>query len=90
MTKAAVDHCVVFENVALADGENTVFAKSGEVISNTITLNAVAEHNFAYDLPDGNQAANWFDDPAARAAREAFKYPKGYFSISLSGISLVC
>ena len=80
-TKAAVDHMVVFENVALEDGPNTVSAKSGEVVSNEILLNAVAEHNYAYDLPEGNQGANWFDDPAAVAARKAFKYPKGYYSI---------
>ena len=80
-TKEAKDHCVVFENVALQDGENTVTAKSGAVTANTITLNSVAEHNYAYDLPEGNQGANWFDDPAAIAARKAFKYPKGYFSI---------
>ena len=32
-------------------------------------------------LPEGNAGANWFDDPAAIAARQAFKYPKGYYSI---------
>ncbi|MBQ7915214.1 MAG: DUF4982 domain-containing protein [Firmicutes bacterium] len=80
-TKKAVDHAVVFENVALAEGENTITAKSGDVTANTITLKAVAEHNYAYDLPEGNQGANWFDDPAAVAARKAFKYPKGYYSI---------
>lgn len=80
-TKTAVDHAIVFENVSLQDGVNTVFAKSGEIVSNIITLNAVAEHNYAYDVPEGNQAANWFEDPAAIAAREAFKYPKGYYSI---------
>ena len=72
---------MVFENVALAEGENTVCARSGDVVSNTIRLNAVAEHNYAYDLPEGNQAANWFDDPEAIAARKALKYPKGYYSI---------
>jgi len=80
-TLKAADHCAVFENVALRSGENTVTAVSGEVRANTITLNGVAEHNYAYDLPEGNQGANWFDDPAAVAARKAFKYPKGYYSI---------
>jgi len=81
-TKPAVDHCVVFENVPLQDGENTVSARSCcGVESNVITLRAVAEHNYAYDLPEGNQGANWFDDPAAVAARKALKYPKGYYSI---------
>jgi beta-galactosidase len=77
----AVDHMVVFEEVALKDGANTVTAVSGDVKGNVITLNGVAEHNYAYDLPEGNQGANWFDDPAAVAARAAFKYPKGYYSI---------
>ena len=80
-TQPAVDHAVVFENVALNDGANTVTAKSGDVLGNTITLNGVAEHNYAYDLPEGNEAANWFDDPAARAARKPLEYPEGYYSI---------
>ena len=81
-TKAAVDHAVVFENVALNDGANTVTAKACGV-EDTITLNGVAEHNYAYDLPEGNEGANWFDDPAAVAARKAKKlnFPKGYYSI---------
>ena len=79
-TKAAVDHMIVFENVVV-DGENVITAYAGDVKANTITLNGVAEHDYSYDLPEGNQGANWFDDPAAVAARTAFKYPKGYYSI---------
>ena len=71
---------IVLEN-AVVDGENVITAYSGDVKANTITLNGVAEHDYAYDLPEGNQGANWFDDPAAIAARAAFKYPKGYYSI---------
>ena len=80
-TQKATDHCVVFENVGLSEGENKVTAKSGNVNANTITLKAVAEHDYSYDLPEGNQGANWFNDPAAIAARKALKYPKGYYSI---------
>ncbi len=80
-TQKAVDHMVTFENVALNDGANIVTAYAGDVKANEITLNGVAEHNYAYDLPEGNQGANWFDDPAAVAARKAFQYPKGYYSI---------
>ena len=80
-TKAAVDHMITFENVALLDGQNTVTAYSGDVKANTITLNGVAEHNYAYDLPDGNQGVNWFDDPELVAMKKAFKYPKDAFSI---------
>ena len=79
-TKKAVDHMIVFEN-AVVDGENVITAYAGDVKANTITLNGVAEHDYSYDLPEGNQGANWFDDPAAVAARTAFKYPKGYYSI---------
>ena len=82
-TKEAVDHAVVFKAVPLKDGENTVTARCAEcdLQGNTITLNAVSEHNYAYDLPEGNQGANWFNDPAAVAARKALKYPEGYYSI---------
>jgi len=79
-TKKAEDHMIVFEN-AVVDGENVITAYAGDVKANTITLNGVAEHDYSYDLPEGNQGANWFDDPAAVAARTAFKYPKGYYSI---------
>ncbi len=63
-TKGAVDHAVVFENVALIDGENTVTAYCGEVKGNTITLNAVAEPNPDYVLPKPEkEAGNWFQLP---------------------------
>ncbi len=80
-TKAAADHMVVFENVALNEGANTVTAYSGEVKANEITLCGVAEHDYSYDLPDGNQGVNWFDDPELVAMKKAFKYPKDAFSI---------
>ena len=44
-------------------------------------LCGVAEHDYSYDLPDGNQGVNWFDDPAAVAMKKAFKYPKDAYSI---------
>ena len=81
-TKKAEDHMVVFENVPMKDGENTVSAKSCcGVESNVITINAVAEHDYSYDLPDGNQGVNWFDDPELVAMKKAFKYPKDAYSI---------
>ncbi len=79
-TQKAVDHKIVFENVVV-DGENVISAYAGDVKSNEVKLKGVAEHDYSYDLPEGNQGANWFDDPAAVAARTAFKYPKGYYSI---------
>ncbi len=63
-TKQAIDHAVVFENVALVDGANTVSAYSGDTQGNTITLNAVAEPNPDYILPKAEQeAGNWFELP---------------------------
>ncbi len=63
-TKAAQDHAVVFENVALRGGENTVTAYSGDVKGNTIVLNAVAEPNPDYILPKPEkEAGNWFTLP---------------------------
>ncbi len=79
-TKKAEYHMVTFEG-AVQDGENVITAYAGDVKANTIKLNGVAAHDYSYDLPEGNSAANWFDDPAAVAARQAFKYPKGYYSI---------
>ncbi len=80
-TKKAVDHMIVFENVELRDGANTVTAYAGDVKANEITLCGVAEHDYAYDLPDGNQGVNWFDDPKLVEMKKAFKYPKDAFSI---------
>ncbi len=80
-TLEAVDHAAVFKDVPLKDGPNTVSARCGDVTSNTIILNGVAEHNYAYDLPEGNDAANWFDDPKAREARKPLNYPEGFYSI---------
>jgi beta-galactosidase len=74
-TADAVDHCVVFNDVALNDGANTVTAKYEDVAANTITLNAVDTHNHDYDLPAGEgDAGNWFD-------AEPLQYPEGYYSI---------
>ena len=79
-TKQAEDHMIVFENV-IVDGENTVTAYAGKVKANTVTFQGVAEHDYSYDLPEGNQGANWFDDPELVAMKKAFKYPKDAFSI---------
>ena len=82
-TKAAVDHCVVFENVALKDGENTVSVKSGEV-SDTVTFNGVAEHNPEYTLPDIASAmavGNWFDEVTDNEDSDEIVVTDGYYSI---------
>lgn len=63
-TQTAVDHKVVFENVPMPDGENTLVAKTAST-ADTITLNGVAVHNGAYDVPDimaAINAGNWFNE----------------------------
>mgnify|MGYP003300017130 CR=1 FL=1 len=82
-TKAAVDHAVVFENVALNDGENTITAKSSDV-EDTISLNGVAEHNADYTLPDIAAAmavGNWFDDIADNDDSDEIEVIDGYYSV---------
>ncbi len=82
-TKAAADHCVVFENVALLDGENTVTVISGETCD-TVSFNGVAEHNDAYTLPDIAAAmavGNWFDDVADSEDSDEIEVIDGYYSI---------
>ena len=64
-TVYAVDHAVVFENVPLQNGENTLTVKGNDGIEDTIVLNGVETHNTAYDLPDlaaALQMGNWFLD----------------------------
>ena len=82
-TKEAVDHCVVFENVALAEGENIVTAK-GCGAEDTITLNGVAVHNEAYTLPDIAEAmavGNWFDEVSDNEDTDEIVVIEGNFSI---------
>ena len=82
-TKAAADHAVVFENVALLDGENTVTVKCDDV-SDTITFNGVAEHNPDYTLPDIAAAmavGNWFDEVTDNEDSDEIVITEGYYSI---------
>jgi len=82
-TKEAVDHAVVFENVALNDGKNMITAKNDNA-EDTITLNGVAEHNEAYTLPDiaaAMQVGNWFDDIADNDDSEEIEVIEGTYSI---------
>ena len=86
-TQKAVDHAVVFENVALNDGENTVTAKCAGCccgVEDTITLNGVAEHNEAYTLPDIAAAmavGNWFDEVSDNDDSEEIVVVEGYYSV---------
>ena len=61
-SKEVTDHKAVFADVPLADGENTVTAKTGHT-EDTIRLEGVAEHDDTYDFPDvieALRAGNWF------------------------------
>ena len=82
-SKAAADHAVVFENVALLDGENTVTVVSGDA-SDTVTFNGVAEHNADYTLPDIAAAmavGNWFDEVADNEDSDEIVVIDGYYSV---------
>ncbi len=82
-TKIVIDHAVVFENVVLNDGVNTVLAKSSDV-EDTITLNGVAEHNQEYTLPniaEAMAAGNWFDDIVDEDDSEEIEVIEGYYSL---------
>jgi len=82
-SKAAVDHAVVFENVDLLDGGNTVTVVSGDA-SDTVTFNGVAEHNADYTLPDIAAAmavGNWFDEVADNEDSDEIVVIDGYYSV---------
>ena len=90
-TKAAIDHCVVFENVAMNDGENTITAK-GFGAEDTITLNGVAEHNADYTLPDIAAAmavGNWFDEVADNEESDEIVIVEGYYSVEDTAAELL-
>ena len=74
-------HVFVFRDVPMADGTNTITAVSG-VLSDTISLNAVAEPNPDYVLPgfdpNAQGVTNWFADIQVEGQME---YPEGYFSL---------
>ena len=73
-TQPAVDHKTVFAELPLKDGLNTLVAKTAGA-EDTIQLNAVAEHNTAYDLPDimaAVNAGNWFNEQADAGEMENY------------------
>jgi beta-galactosidase len=77
-TRRAENHVAVFPEVALAEGKNTITARTAGA-EDTIALNGVAQPNPAYVLPEEPQAAgNWFDGVGEAGALE---FPEGYFSI---------
>jgi len=82
-TRAAEHHAVVFENVPLELGENTLTAVCGE-LEDTMLVNGVEVHNEAYTLPDIAAAmavGNWFDDIKDDDDSDVIDQPEGFFSI---------
>ena len=80
-TKEAVDHVVIFEELPLVPGENTLVATTAGA-TDTITLNGVAEHNGDYDLPDimaAVNAGNWFVEQSDEGEME------NYYNIDMPG-----
>ena len=80
-TKEAVDHMVIFEDVPLVMGENTLVATTAGA-ADTIILNGVQEHNGVYDLPDimaAVNAGNWFVEQSDEGELE------NYYSIDMPG-----
>ena len=73
-TLPAIDHKVIFENLAFAEGENTVTVKTANG-EDSVVLNGVAEHNTAYDVPDimaAVNAGNWFNEQADEGEMENY------------------
>ena len=80
-TQTAVDHKVVFADLPLRSGENTLVARSGGC-EDTILLNGADEHNSAYDVPDimaAVNAGNWFIEQSDEGEME------NYYTIDLPG-----
>ncbi|MBQ3072231.1 MAG: hypothetical protein IJD20_02940 [Oscillospiraceae bacterium] len=61
-TLPVTEHRAVFSDLPMQQGENVLLVTAGEV-SDTCVLNAVAEHDTSYDLPEileSKRAGNWF------------------------------
>ncbi|MDE5604775.1 MAG: glycoside hydrolase family 2 protein [Eubacterium sp.] len=79
--KESCDKIVVFKDVELTDGENTIKAVCGELADEMI-INRVSEPDESYVLKiseAGNSGTNWFD--TLEADSEELQFPEGYFSI---------
>ncbi|MDE5671419.1 MAG: DUF4982 domain-containing protein, partial [Eubacterium sp.] len=79
--KEACDKIVIFKDIALQTGENTIKAVSKE-LSDEMIINRVLEPDESYVLKigdAGNSGSNWFD--TLEADNEEPQFPEGYFSI---------
>ena len=85
-TQEAKDHMVIFPDVPLMMGENTVTA-TVDGAEDTVILCGVSQHNTQYDLPDlvsAMQVGNWF----SQQEEEADYGDEGYNSDMPMGVLL--
>lgn len=80
----SADKVVVFEDVPLKEGLNTIVAKAGEYLD-SITLERVNELPEIYTLPrdedEGEGVANWFDTADATDVPAEMTFDPAYYSI---------
>lgn len=90
-TKIVEDHRVIFENVELELGANTVAVKANTV-EDKIILNGTKEHNLDYTLPDlaaAMEVGNWFDEVADHSDSEEIEVIEGYYSLEDTNAELL-
>lgn len=80
-SKQACDKIVVFKDIEIQNGENTIKAVCGE-LSDEMVIHRVSEPDESYVLKTadaGNSGSNWFD--TLETDGEELQFPEGYFSI---------
>lgn len=81
--KQAVDHAVVFENIALNSGMNTLCAVTDNA-KDTAEFELVSESWSDYvlsDIEDAMQAGNWFDSERDDTDNEEIQVLDGFYSV---------
>ena len=77
-------HRVFKFDVALAEGQNILVAKAGDVVD-SITLEKVEKEPSVYVLPEFNErqegVANWFKTVGTMDLEAPMEFPEGYYSI---------
>ena len=78
-SKQACDKIVVFKDIEIQNGENTIKAVCGE-LSDEMVIRRVSEPDESYVLKTadaGNSGSNWFD--TLETDGEELQFPEGYF-----------